>query len=331
MPINTHAKCELSKACFTPQAELSPNLEINQSMDDELSSIGFLKRIKPELPELAANLQHPLWPELDQFVQSHNVFAWPQFLQHHSLLASAVFRLSDDREFLIQLVACGMPIELIAYSDWMNSVKACQNFWIDLLGDSDAKEMARLYIKERIQTIVQIAPSLSTVMAWIQYQMWGELPESVLAVALAKSQDAYSLVDQLWQGEDSLVQTTLLRTHSAVEVWPTSKVFTKALNAFYKNSPKTIQLILDQSIKDQRRTLFWPLSDNYKCAVVNLPVLCGFWSMSTVPMAWWSHHPERQRFIQQLLNFDPIWFQVAYNQGCKIALALGVHCEFNWK
>ena len=46
-------------------------------------------------------------------------------------------------------------------------------------------------------------------------------------------------------------------------------------------------------------------------------------------MAWWSHDPERQRFIQQLLRFDPIWFQVAYNQGCKIALALGVHCEFN--
>lgn len=329
MPITIKGESDLNKACSRPQSDLSQNFEINPSMDDKLSSIGFLKRIKPELPELAANLQHPLWPEIDQFVQSQKVCALPQLLQHHSLLTSALFRLSDDSELLMQLVASGMPLELIAYSDWMNAVKACQSFWIDVLGGNDAKEMARLYIKERIQTILQIAPSLSTVMAWIQYQMWGELPESVLAVALAKSQDAYSLVDQLWQGEDSLVQTTLLRTHSAVEVWPTSKVFTKALNAFYKNSPKTIQLILDQSIKDQRRTLFWHLSHDYKYAVVNLPVLCGFWSMSPVPMVWWSHHPERQRFIQQLLSFDPIWFQVAYNQGCKIALALGVHCEFN--
>ena len=299
-------------------------------MDDELyASINFFKRINPLLPEVAVNLQHPVWPEIEQFVQSQKVCAWPQLLQHHSLLASAVFRLSEDREFMIQLVACGMPLELIAYSDWMNAVIACQRFWMHLWGDSDAKEMARLYIKERIQTIVQVAPSLTTMMAWIQYQMWGELPESVIEVALAKSQDAFGLVDQLWQGEDSLLQTTLLRTHSAVEVWPTSKVFTKALNAFYKNSPKNIQLILDQSIKDQRRTLFWHLSHDYKYAVVNLPVLCGFWSMSPVPMAWWSHHPERQRFIQQLLSFDPIWFQVAFNQGCKIALALDAQYEFN--
>ncbi len=101
------------------------------------------------------------------------------------------------------------------------------------------------------------------------------------------------------------------------------------MNAFYKKSPQNIQRILDQSNSDQRRVLFWPLIHDYKCAVVNLPVLCGFWSMSPVPMAWWSHHPERQRFIKELLSFDPIWFQVAYNQGCKIALALDAHCEFN--
>lgn len=300
-------------------------------MDDELyTSIGFFKRIKPELPDIAANLQHPLWPEIDRLLLSKDANLWSQILQHHSLIALAVFRLENECEFLKQLLRA-MPVELIPYSDWMNAVKACQSFWIDLLGEVDAKEMARLYIKERIQTILQIAPSLSTVMAWIQYQMWEELPESVLAVALAKSQDAYSLVDQLWQGEDSLLQTTLLRAHGSVEVWPASKVFIKAMNTFYKKSPKNIQLILDQSIKDQRRTLFWPLSDDYKCAVVNLPVLCGFWIMSPVSMAWWSHHHERQRFIQQLLSFDPIWFQVAYNQGCKIALALGVHCEFNWE
>ena len=332
MPITIHGERGLNKACSTPQSESSPNLEINPSQADELyTSIVFFKRINPLLPEIAANLQHPVWPKIDQFVQSQNIFSWPQFLQHHSLLASAVFRVSEDRAFMIQLVACGMPLELIAYSDWMNAVIACQRFWMHLWGDSDAKEMARLYIKERIQTIVQVAPSLCTVMAWIQYQMWGELPESVIEVALAKSQDAYSLVDQLWQGEDSLLQKTLLRTHGSIEVWPTSKIFIKALNAFYENSPKTIQLILDQSIKDQRRTLFWPLSHDYKCAVVNLPVLCGFWSMSPVPMAWWSDHPERKRIIQELLSFDPIWFQVAYNQGCKIALALGVHCEFNWE
>ena len=330
MPITIKGGSGLNKACSNAQSELSPNLEINPSMDDELyTSIGFFKRINPLLPEIAANLQHPVWPEIDQFVQSQNVSAWLQLLQHHSLLASAVFRLSDDSEFLIQLVACGMPLELIAYSDWMNAVKACQNFWIDLLGEGDAQEMARLYIKERIQTILQITPSLTTMMAWIQYQMWRELPESVIEVALAKSQDAYSLVDQLWQGEDSLLQTTLLRTHGSVEVWPTSKIFIKALNAFYKKSPKNIQRILDQSNSDQSRTLFWPLSHDYKCAVVNLPVLCGFWSMSPAPMAWWSHQPERQRFIQQLLSFDPIWFQVAFNQGCKIALALDAQYEFN--
>ena len=227
------------------------------------------------------------------------------------------------------MIKYNFSVELIGYTDWLNAVNACQKFWINLLGGSDAQDIARLYIKGRIEAILQVAPSLSTVMAWIEYQRWCDLSESVLEVALAKSQDAYNLVDQLWQGEDSLLQTKLLRTHSSVEVWPSSKLFTKALNAFYKKSPNNIQHILDQSNSDQRRVLFWPLIHDYKCAVVNLPVLCGFWSMSPVPMVWWSHHPERQRFIKELLSFDPIWFQVAYNQGCKIALALDAHCEFN--
>ena len=283
-----------------------------------------------ELPsDLAANFYHQLWQKIDLLLASNDASLWPHFLQNHSLIAAAIFRLSDENIFLNQLVAAGMPIELIAYSDWMKAVKACHNFWTDFLGDGDAQEMARVYIKERIQTIIQIAPSLTTMMAWIQYQRWDDLSESVLEVALAKSQDAYNLADQLWQGEDSLLQTKLLRTHSSVEVWPSSKLFTKALNAFYKKSPNNIQHVLDKSNSDQRRMLFWPLSHDYKCAVVNLPVLCGFWSMSPVPMVWWSHHPERQRFIKDLLSFDPIWFQVAYNQGCKIALALDAHCEFS--
>ena len=283
-----------------------------------------------ELPsDLAANFHYPLWLEIDRLLLSNNTSLWPHFLQNHSLIAAAVFRLENECEFLNQLIKYNFSVELIGYSDWLNAVNACNKFWIDLLDGSDAQDMARLYIKGRIEAILQVAPSLSTVMAWIEYQRWCDLSESVLEVALAKSQDAYNLVDQLWQGEDSLLQTKLLRTHSSVEVWPSSKLFTKALNAFYKKSPQNIQRILDQSNSDQRRVLFWPLIHDYKCAVVNLPVLCGFWSMSPVPMVWWSHHPERQRFIKELLSFDPIWFQVAYNQGCKIALALDAHCEFN--
>ncbi|HMX99322.1 MAG TPA: hypothetical protein PKC44_06040, partial [Agitococcus sp.] len=245
------------------------------------------------------------------------------------LIAVALFRLENESEFLNQLIKYNFSVELIGYTDWLNAVNACQKFWINLLGGSDAQDIARLYIKQRIELIVKTIPSLITMMAWIEYQIWGELPEPVMEVALAKSKNAYSLVEYLWQGEDSLLQTKLLRTHSSVEVWPSSKLFTKALNAFYKKSPQNIQRILDQSNSDQRRVLFWPLIHDYKCAVVNLPVLCGFWSMSPVPMVWWSHHPERQRFIKELLSFDPIWFQVAYNQGCKIALALDAHCEFN--
>lgn len=283
----------------------------------------------PILPEMAANFQDSMWSKIDELVKSQKNCEWPQILQQHSLLASAVFRLSNQREFLEQLVACGVLIELVNYSDWFNAIKACQNFWIDVLGDGDAQEMARVYIQERIQTILQVAPSLTMMMAWIQYQIWGDLSESVLEVALAKSKNTFSLVEQLWHGEDSLSQRQLFRNHSSNERWPTSKLFVKAFNAFYKMSPKNIQSILDQSINDPYQIIFWSLVYDHKCAVVNLPVLCGFWSMSPVSMAWWSKHPERQGFIQQLLKFDDVWFQVAYNQGCKIALALDAHHEFH--
>jgi len=283
-----------------------------------------------ELPsDLPANFYHQLWPEIDQLLQSNNANLWPHFLQNHSLIAAAVFRLENECEFLNQLIKYNFSVELIGYTDWLNAVNACKKFWINLLDGSDAQDIARLYIKQRIELIVKTIPSLITMMAWIEYQIWGELPEPVMEVALAKSKNAYSLVEHLWQGEDSLLQTKLLRTHSSVEVWPSSKLFTKAFNAFYKKSPNNIQHILDKSNHNPRETLFWPLFHDYKCTVVNLPVLLGLWSMSPVPMRWWSQHPEQQRCIKQLLKFNPIWFQVAYNQGCKIALALDAHCEFN--
>ena len=283
-----------------------------------------------ELPsDLAANFHHSLWLEIDLLLASNNTSLWPHFLQHHSLIAVALFRLENESEFLNQLIKYHFSVELIGYTDWLNAVNACQKFWINLLGGSDAQDIARLYIKGRIEAILQVAPSLSTVMAWIEYQRWCDLSESVLEVALAKSQDAYNLVDQLWQGEDSLLQTKLLRTHSSVEVWPSSKLFTKAFSAFYKKSPNNIQHVLDTANHNPRETLFWPLFHDYKCTVVNLPVLLGLWSMSPVPMRWWSEHPERQGCIQQLLKFNPIWFQLAFNQGCKIALVLDVHDELN--
>jgi hypothetical protein len=76
-------------------------------------------------------------------------------------------------------------------------------------------------------------------MAWIQYQMWEELHEPVLVVALAKSQDAYSLVDQLWQGEDSLLQRNTSRERMVLlKCGQHRKLFIKALNAFYKSRQK---------------------------------------------------------------------------------------------
>ncbi|PTQ87183.1 hypothetical protein [Agitococcus lubricus] len=281
------------------------------------------------LSDLAANFHHPLWSEIELMLLSNDSSLWPQLLQHQALIAVALFRLENEFLFLGQLVKYNFSVEIIDYSDWLNAVNACQKFLIDLLGGSDAQDMVRLYIKQRIELIVKTMPSLTTMMAWVEYQMWGELPEPVMQVALAKSKNAYSLVENLWQGEDSLLQTKLLRTHSSVELWPSSKLFTKALSAFYKKSPNNIQHVLDTSNHNPRETLFWPLFHDYKCTVVNLPVLLGLWSMSPVPMRWWSQHPERQGCIQQLLKFNPIWFQLAFNQGGKIALVLDFHDELN--
>jgi hypothetical protein len=274
--------------------------------------------------QMGCDFQHPLWETFCQLPTSEMVSTLSSCIQYPQLLASAVFRL-PEADALIGALNRLIPFELINYSDWKNATHACFDMWLFIIGKDKGKEHANLYIRERMRQVVEHVPSLTTVMGWIQYQLSGYLSEAVRSVALAKSQDIYQVNKKLWSGESALIQTKLLREYGSVQVWPASNLFSKAMLTFYDKAPQKIQSILEQSNSHITRELFWPFFNDYKCAVINIPVLCGLWSMSPVDMRWWLASKQRISLIKQLRCFAPVWFETAFNQGAKMALVFDVY------
>ena len=75
--------------------------------------IAMVNHSSTELPsDLAADFHHSLWPKIDLLLLSNDSSLWPQLLQHHALIAVALFRLENESEFLNQLIKYNFSVEL---------------------------------------------------------------------------------------------------------------------------------------------------------------------------------------------------------------------------
>lgn len=236
-------------------------------------------------------------------------------------LAMAALRLPDAE------VRCALQPALTAYwaalplSAWEGAVARYRAMWASLLGDHEGDAQAVLSLQGRLSVLGEAMPVLAVPLDWIQFRHLGAMPESILAVA--KAQAPARLVAAWRRGDGSLLQRVLLRAHGPVQIWPSSMIGKRALAAFRQRVPESLASLMAQALEDSDQGIFWPHWDDHKSTAVNLPLLMGFWSASGMAMDWW----RRQGRMQQLMviqAFDPIWFQVAYSQGAKIALAYGL-------
>ena len=198
--------------------------------------------------------------------------------------------------------------------------------WRGLLGSNDGPAQAAIYIQDRMRLLCATVSALATMMDWIQHRHFGAMPASIIEVALAQANAPARVVDALWGGDDSLLQAVLLRTHHPDQVWPSSMLGKRALAALRKRVPVALASLIDASGPDAEHGIFWPLIDDRKAAVVNIPVLMGIWAMTGIGMNWWNRSG-RLCQVAEICAFDRVWFNTAYNQGTKIALAYGVQSQ----
>lgn len=277
------------------------------------------------LSRLSSDYLHPGWAEIDAILSRdadgpatmwHKPFSCPEFM------AAVAFRLSDAgalRALPFELTVLWLTIPLPA---WEKAATCHQIMWKVLLGDDDGYVQASASLKERMRAMQEIMPALTTTMDWIGFCHFGLMPESIIETALAQSSSPTDMIDSLWIGDENLLQTVLLRTHSPDQIWPSSMIGKRAIAALRKRAPEVVTSLIGPGSGNGDQGIFWPFPDDHKAAVVNIPVLMGLWAMTGVAMDWW-HKSRRLRQVAEIHAFDPLWFNAAYNQGVKIALAYG--------
>lgn len=275
------------------------------------------------LSRLSTDYLHPGWAEIDAILRQDAdapATMWHKRSSGPEFMAAVAFRLSDDsalRALPSELTVLWLTIPLPA---WEKAATRHQVMWKALLGDDDGSVQASASLEERMRSIQEIMPALTTTMDWIRFCHLGLMPESIIETALAQSSYPTDLIDSLWLGDANLLQTLLLRTHSPAQIWPSSMIGKRAISALRKRAPEVVASLIGPASGNGEQGIFWPFPDDHKAAVVNIPVLMGLWVMTGVAMDWW-HKSGRLRQVAEIHTFDPLWFNAAYNQGVKIALA----------
>ena len=163
-------------------------------------------------------------------------------------------------------------LEAIPFQEWLRAVNNCQHVWIDLLGKKEGNVNAIIYINDRLNEARLNFPALRCSLEWLEYISIGRVSQTVIDIARFQSYGNQSIIEKMWSGFDSLIQTHLLRKHNGDEIWPSSPFFHRAWTVFADGGlPEVIRILMD--ISETPGGLFWGHRSDHRYQVANLPVL----------------------------------------------------------
>lgn len=215
----------------------------------------------------------------------------------------------------------GLALELVGLSLWRRAIARLSAYWSQCYGEDLAEQSFPIILRDRLQAIAYDFPALRLNMDWLRFEQLNDHPQSVLDLQKDIASDPESHLKRLWQGENSLLQRLLLRTHADEDNWPEPRFFkAKAFKAFRET------VLHAPNMKGQLPAIskFFPFAnDDFKDSAANAPVLCALWCALDLPIDWWGSAGNRLA-LQRLRAFDPLWFEDAYRHAFAACIGLGL-------
>lgn len=299
--------------------------------------------IHSALQGMSENHLHDSWPLLDSLWQTFHhlpltaLDVWRMLAKQPKAMLSFLLRSELDEAELAEAlrrfrIETGWVPELTTVSDLC---EVSQSFWKFWVGQNLNPDRCKKYFKEEIESRFKLlaneVPSLRPLIETVVFAATGTVSELLLEVAGPSKKPTATLLKQLWDGGDSLVNSQLLLVNESQEIWPCRDFVEKhALPVFLKNCPP------DQAVKPYLEQIFWKFDSwakyfgtqfnkshqpDFKFSVVNLPVLCALWAATSTSRQWWGD-PRSRLALKQIRDFDPIWFEQAYRQAFKVCMSI---------
>jgi hypothetical protein len=134
-----------------------------------------------------------------------------------------------------------------------------------------------------------------------------------------------SILNELWQGEHSLLQRLLLRSHADEHSWPHYDLAEGLAQALSTLAPerfhRRLEPFVGQLLWMRRSRVQVVQKANDQEDVANVPLLAGLLSQCVPSGEWWKPG-NRAAELRRIRNFDPVWFEEAFRRGVLVGLSL---------
>jgi hypothetical protein len=294
---------------------------------EEVLQIGDPERrraiLARRLDALADDFAHPDWRIVDGVWSNlghltlPTLDLWRAFAMNPAALAGFACRYWESSSLEQVMSMCsrfhselGVLWETIPLSTWYAACAKLSAQYHALMPTVDPAARDALIIDRIGATLRGIRlhfPALHTLLAFVAFQQTGQEAETVAPLMRARLQD---LKTRLWLGEDSALQTIMLR-NSADRRPPLLSLYND-LPAHLDITPAMAQTVYG---------MLWDPS-NPKAGVANMPVLLALCTCNGFLHGWWSD-PKRLIQLRQYRDFDRDWFSHAFDQAVAMFIASG--------
>nr|WP_243367478.1 STY4851/ECs_5259 family protein [Fundidesulfovibrio soli] len=265
-------------------------------LDEVISLLGddFLDPDWGDVERLAAQLGHLPLVTLD---------LWRHFARSDKAMAALAIRFSSIPFSLIDRFAAELPFawETISFVAWREAIQKLR-----LQCDSRFKEVAEIvfadHLKNRLNEITSRRPALRWSVALARTAAMGEQSQELQFFKRVSGDD----ISRILFGGDESPWQRMMRTH-AEDQWP---------NFFKMNIAKARQ-------DEVYARFLCPISQGYRDGITNLPILLAAQAASGVTQEW-HNNPNLIHALRKHIEFDPDWFEEAYNWSTARCVADGL-------
>lgn len=214
----------------------------------------------------------------------------------------------------------GFVWELTSPYDWFEAARKLKDHYRRQLSEENAHAVFPILIRDRLDKLREALPSIGLLLDLTSHWAGNEPSEVLKDLSTQGSALATETCRSMWKGEQSLLQTNLLRCHIDDTQWPEQWFFRTASEAFSECVPDRCE----SAVKTHMRNLFWVSGDNgYRLSVINVPILCALWAATGNSRQWWEEEANRLS-LRKIRAFDPEWFRLAYQSGLVACLGFGL-------
>lgn len=249
------------------------------------------------IAELTSDFDNPAWNEVNQTARQlghlplSRLDVWRRFARSPQAMAALAFRYNDFTGRFLTRFASELPFswDTIAFCDWKAAAGKLRYQTDRLFGDS-APQIFSAFLQSRIKDLTAEFGTLAFLLGIIQANYFDDAARQAIALREAIGPSA---ADYLFAGESSLLMR--LRRINFDEQWP------------------RYDEIIDAA-KDDRDTRRYMYYENlgFQNTVINLPLILAA-DVAFGKVHAWFDDPARLHALEQCRNFDPDWFDEAYN------------------